>query len=406
MTHLRLDYNITAVTELNLPRRSFLVAGTYSKVSASGVIRCAVIGAGGRGRYLGGLFREFGAEVVAVSDVYEPNLQSGLRAASPGARGYVDYRRLLEDKSINAVIIATPDHLHAQPLLDAVSAGKDVYVEKPLAHDIEDGFRMVDAVRRSSSIVAIGTQRRSYDLYQQAKAILDSGVAGDVRLVTAHWLNRWTALRTQPLQGKLEWDLFQGHAPTRPPDPVRYFNWLHFWDYSGGIMIGQAAHIIDGVHWMMNSTYPVAVTCGAGRVNIPGAEIPETSSMIVEYPENYLLVFTLGYQAMRYHQSNDQMQQFHGSKARFDLGRESWAVYPQTSAVELRASQEKREPGTFERASHAHVRNFLDCVRSRRQPIATVEMGQSTNIVLGMAVASMKSGRRVVWDAAAKRIRE
>ncbi len=383
------------------------MSGAYAKAMVSeDNVRCATIGAGGRGRHLSGLFREQGAEVAAVSDVYEPNLQSGLQAASPDARGEVDYRRLLEDKSIDAVIIATPDHLHAQPLVDAVDAGKDVYVEKPLAHTIEDGFRMVDAVRRSRRIVAVGTQRRSYDLYQEAKSILDSGVAGDVRLVTAHWLNRWTALRTPPLKGKLDWDLFLGPAPKRPPDPVRYFNWLHFWDYAGGIMIGQAAHIVDGIHWMMNSQYPVAVTCAAGRVNIAGAEIPETSSMIVEYPENYLLVFTLGYQAMHYHQCNDQMQQFHGSKARFDLGRESWAVYPQSAAVDLKASRERREPGSFERASQAHVRNFLDCVRSRKQPVATVEMGQSTNIVLGMAVASMRSGRRVTWDAAARRIGE
>jgi predicted dehydrogenase len=169
-------------------------------------------------------------------------------------------------------------------------------------------------------------------------------------------------------------------------------------------MIGQAAHIVDGIHWMMNSTHPVAVTCGAGRVNIPGAEIPEPSSMIVEYPANYLLVFTLGYQAMCYNQSCDQTQQFHGSRARLDLGRESWAIYPGSSAVDLKASRERREPGSFERAGLAHVRNFLDCVRSRKQPIATVEMGQSTNIVLGMAVASMRSGKRVVWDAAAKRM--
>ena len=169
-------------------------------------------------------------------------------------------------------------------------------------------------------------------------------------------------------------------------------------------MIGQAAHIVDGIHWMMNSTYPIAVTCAAGRVNLSGAEIPETSSMIVEYPENYLLVFTLGYQAMRYNQFNDQMQQFHGSKARFDLGRESWAVYPESSAIDMKSSRERRSPGSFESASQAHVRAFLECLRTRREPIATVEMGQSTNVVLGMAVESMRSGRRVLWDAAAKQI--
>jgi predicted dehydrogenase len=386
-------------------RRRFLAAAAGSgAVSASDKLRLGTIGAGGRGRYLTAQFREHGAEMAAVCDVYEPNLESGLKLASPGARGYVDYRRLLEDKSIEAVVIATPDHLHASMLIDAVEAGKDVYVEKPIAHTIEDGFRMVDAVRRTKRIVQVGTQRRSYELYQEAKGVLDSGVAGNIRLVTAHWLNRWESLQTPALRGKLDWELFLGPAPKRALDPVRYFNWLQFYDYSGGIMIGQAAHIVDGIQWMMNSTQPVAVTCGAGRVNLPGAEIPETSSMIVEYPENYLLVFTLGYQAMRYNQFNDQMQQFHGSKARFDLGRESWSLYPQSLDVDLKASRERRSPGTFESASRVHVRGFLDCVRTRKQPAASIETGQSTNIVLGMAVESMRRGRRVAWDAAAQRM--
>jgi hypothetical protein len=107
---------------------------------------------------------------------------------------------------------------------------------------------------------------------------------------------------------------------------------------------------------------------------------------------------------MRYNQFNDQMQQFHGSKARFDLGRESWSLYPQSAEVDLKASRERRSPGTFESASRVHVRGFLDCVRTRKQPAASIETGQSTNIVLGMAVESMRRGRRVAWDAAARRM--
>lgn len=394
------------MTEGIIPRRSLLPAAAGGSLlnAAAGRPRLATIGAGGRGRYLTAQFKEHGAEMAAVCDVYEPNLASGLKLASEGARGYADYRRLLEDRSIDAVIIATPDHLHASILIDAVEAGKDVYVEKPIAHTIEDGFRMVEAVRRTKRMVLVGTQRRSYELYQEAKGVLDSGVTGNIRLVTAHWLNSWSSLRTPPLAGKLDWELFLGPAPKRPLDPVRYFHWLQFYDYAGGIMIGQAAHIVDGVHWMMNSEYPVAVTAAAGRVNLPGAEIPETSSMIVEYPGNYLLVFTLGYQAMRYNQFNDQMQRFHGASARFDLGRESWALYPQSGEVELKPSRERRAPGSFESASRAHVRHFLECLSGRQEPNATIEMGQSVNIVLGMAVASMRSGKRVVWDPGARRM--
>jgi predicted dehydrogenase len=397
---------------MELDRRAFLKANALAATALSGAridganerIRCATIGTGGRGTYLTKQFVAQGVEVAAVCDVYEPHLQEGLKEASPGAKSYEDYRRLLEDKSIDAVIIATPDHRHAQIFIDAVQAGKDVYVEKPLAHSVDEGFSMLEALRRTKCIAQIGTQRRSYPLYQDAKRIMDSGATGPVRLVNAWWTNSWGTLNNSPLEGKLNWDLFLGSAPKRPVDASRYFNWLHYYDYSGGILIGQAAHIVDGVQWMMNSTYPLAVTCASGKPNIAGAEIPETCSMTVEFPGPYILVFTLGYQAMRYRMFNDQMQQFHGSKARFDLGRESYALYPQSLDVDLKASQQRREPGSFEPASHAHIANFLKSVRDRSEPIATIEMGQRTNTVCWMAIESLRTGRRVRWNAERKRI--
>ena len=402
---------------MELDRRTFLTASalTASTLKATALsaarisgandrIRCATIGTGGRGTYLTKQFVAQDVEVVAVCDVYEPHLQDGLKEASPGAKSYEDYRRLLEDKSIDAVIIATPDHWHAQMFIDAVQAGKDVYVEKPLAHSVEDGFRMLEALGPTKRIAQIGTQRRSYSLYQEAKRIMDSGATGPVRLVNTWWVNTWGTLNNSPLEGKLNWDLFLGSAPKRQLDPARYFNWEHFYDYSGGILIGQAAHIVDGVQWMMNSTYPLAVTCAAGKPNIAGAEVPETCSMTVEFPEPYILVFTIGYQAMRYKMFNDQMQQFHGSKARFDLGRESYALYPQSLEVDLKTSKERREPGSFEPASHTHIANFLKSVRDRTEPIATIKMGQHTNVVCWMAVESLRTGRRVRWNAERKRI--
>jgi hypothetical protein len=126
--------------------------------------------------------------------------------------------------------------------------------------------------------------------------------------------------------------------------------------------------------------------------------------MAVEYPENYLAVFTLGYQAMRYHPFHDQLIQLHGAKARLDVGRESYALYPESNAVELRPSLEIRKPGSFAAATRAHIRNFLDCVRTRSEPNATVEMGQATNIVLCMAMEALRRGRRVRWDPARRRV--
>ncbi|HEU0141907.1 MAG TPA: hypothetical protein VFQ79_19445, partial [Bryobacteraceae bacterium] len=133
-------------------------------------------------------------------------------------------------------------------------------------------------------------------------------------------------------------------------------------------------------------------------------EISETVSMAAEFPENYLAVFTLGYKAMRYNMFNDQLKQFHGSKARLDMGREWYEVYPESSAVDMKPSATKRLPGSFEPASRAHMRNFLECVRSRKEPTAPVEAGQATNVTLCMAVEAQKTGRRVRFNPATKKM--
>ena len=131
-----------------------------------------------------------------------------------------------------------------------------------------------------------------------------------------------------------------------------------------------------------------------------GAEVPDTTSMAIEYPENYLAVFTLGYQAMRYAFSNDQVKQFHGTKARFDVGREGYTLWPQSNDLNMKPSVEVKKPGTFEPATRAHIRNFLECIKTREDPNATVEMGQWTAVVLCMAMEAMRQGRRMRWDGA------
>ncbi|HWB95312.1 MAG TPA: Gfo/Idh/MocA family oxidoreductase, partial [Bryobacteraceae bacterium] len=178
----------------------------------------------------------------------------------------------------------------------------------------------------------------------------------------------------------------------------------YFWDYSGGLLVGQAAHIVDCIQWFMNAKQPVAVTCSGTKPNLTGAEVPETATMAIEYPGNFLVTFTLGYKAMRYNSFNDQLKQFHGSKARFDVGREWYSLYPESNAVEMKASADRREPGSFGRAAPAHIRNFLECIRSRKEPNAPVEAGQATNIVLCMAMDSLRQGRRLKWNAEARRV--
>ncbi len=386
-------------------RRAFLAATAASTARVRGAndrIRGGIIGSGGRGRYLTAEFKELGVEMAAVCDVYEHNLQAGLKAASTNARGYDNYKKMLEDPSLAVVIVATPDHWHAQMTIDAVEAGKDVYVEKPMAHTIEDGFRMMRAVRRTRRVVQVGTQRRSFPLFQRARRHMSE--VGDVHLVTSWWVNYRESLRRKKLDGKLDWRQWLGTAPKRELDPVRFFNWYFFWDYSGGMMVGQAAHIIDAINWFVGSSFPTAVTCAGGQVNVKGAEVPETTSMIIEYPENFLAVFTVGYKAMRYNRFNDQIKQFHGTAARFDVGREWYKLYPQSLEVDLKPSAQERQPGTFDSATRAHIRNFLECVRSREDPNATVEMGQWTTVALCMAMKALREGRRITYNPRTKKM--
>ncbi len=389
-------------------RRTFAftaTAASYQSINgANERIRAGIIGAGGRGRYLTGEFKEIGAEMAAVCDIYEPNLQEGLKAANTGAKSFSDYKKLLEDKTIDAVIVATPDHWHARMVIDAVEAGKDVYVEKPMAHTIPEGFDVINAVRRTKRVVQVGTQRRSSELFQEAKSIMDSGQLGDVKLVTSHWMNHQASLSNRKLTGKLDWQKWLGTSPKRPVDETRFFNWYYFYDYSGGLLVGQAAHIVDAIQWFMNSKEPVAVTCVGGRTHLQGAEIPETATLSIEFPEDYLANFTIGYKAMRYNSFNDQLKQFHGSKARFDVGREWYALYPESNAIEMKPSVEKKKPGSFGPAARAHIRNFLECIRTRKDPNAPVEAGQATNIVLCMAMDSLRAGRRLKWNSRTRQV--
>lgn len=386
-----------------MDRRTFLTS-SGALIAANDTVRTGVIGSGGRGQLLTAEFKEIGAEMAAVCDVYEPNLQAGLKKASTGARGYSDYRRLLEDKTLDAVIVSAPDHWHARMAIDAVQAGKDVYLEKPMAHTIPEAFDIVAAVRRSKQIVQVGTQRRSADLFQQAQKLATSGRLGDIRLVTSQWLNRQDGLSAATLQGPLDWNAWLGPAPKREMDATRFFNWYYYYDYSGGLLIGQAAHIVDAIQWFMNSTQPLAVTCSGGRANLKGAEVPETASIIMEFPENYLATFTLGYKAMKYHTSQDQIMQFHGSKARMDMGREGYRIYAETSSPVLTPEKEDMRVGSFVPATRDHIRNFLECVKTRQEPNAPVEGGLATAIVLCMTLDSLRSGRRLRWNAQTRRV--
>lgn len=387
-----------------LNRRMFFLTSAGSLVAQtapSDQIRVGIIGSGGRGRYLEKVFQQNpGVRITGVCDVYEPNLEEGLSLAGRGAKLYRNYKALLDQKDPGVVIIATPEHWHHRMLLAALAAGKDVYVEKPLCQTPEQGVELVAATQKSKSIVQVGMQRRSYELFQKARDIKSSGTLGAVRMVRSWWLNTAIQASNARLKGPLDWEQWQGPAPHRPLDPARFFDWRSYSEYSGGIVADQGAHVYDGIHLVMSAGFPLAVNASAGRPQKPGVDTAECVVVSAEYPEDFIAVFTINYAAMRYKTRNDQLNQFDGDQARMDLGREQLSVFKQGAEEEAAITA----TGSFNKAAEVHVRNFLDCVRTRATPNAPVAKGFQAALVVQLANMSLRQGRRMKWNASTQKV--
>src|SRR3954464_14253525 len=205
-----------------VPRRTFLFTAGGAVLSYAAPpadqVTLGVIGAGGRGTLVMTTFqKDTAVRVAAICDVYEPNLEKAASTAGSKPKLYRNYKELLADREIQAVLIATPEHWHAQMVLDALAAGKDVYVEKPLCHTPEEGAKLVAAEQKTKSIVQVGMQRRSYDLYQQGRDLVAARKLGTVRMVRSWWLNNYLGgAPATRLDGPLDWEQWQGPAGSRP----------------------------------------------------------------------------------------------------------------------------------------------------------------------------------------------
>ncbi|MBI4893733.1 MAG: Gfo/Idh/MocA family oxidoreductase [Acidobacteria bacterium] len=391
-------------------RRVFLMAAGMKAGAPSDEVKLGLIGAGGRGTFVMTVFQKDPAlKVGAICDVYEPNLERGLSTAKKGGstpKAYRNYKRLLEDKEIQAVLIATPEHWHAQMVLDAIAAGKDVYVEKPLCRTPEEGVALVEAERKTKQIIQVGMQRRSYDLYLQGREIVAAGELGKVRMVRSWWLNNYLGGKpVEKLEGVLDWEQWQGPMKKRVAMNADLFrHWRNYADYAGGIVADQGAHVYDGIHLLMNASYPAAVTAAAGRPHREGFDTPESVVVTAEYPEDFIGVFQVNYAAMKYKSRNDQMNHLDGDQARMDIGREDCRVYRQ-GAEETPAVEKRSEKG-FGWATDLHVQNFLECARTRKKPTAPMVLGFQAALVVQMANISLKTGRRVKWNAAAWKVEQ
>jgi predicted dehydrogenase len=382
-----------------------MTASSYGRVlGANEKIQLGIVGSGGRGRSLMKSFLKNPiVEFAAVCDVYETYRDKGLAEAGKNARGYGDFRKLLEDKLLAAVVIATPDHWHHDMLLESLKAGKDVYLEKPMSLSVEEGARMVKAARAADRIVQVGMQRRSAPSIHAAKKVLDGGELGEVTLARAHWYWNMPALKKErPLEGKLDWDAFRGEKSKQALtvdgyDNVAFWNWRYFWDFSGGNMTDQGTHLMDVVQWFLNDGKPPKSAVCLGQVQrLQPSQTPDVFSAVFEYPK-FLATWTLAYT----NSFKDGWQiVFQGNKATLELDNNGYRVYPDNGRGKplLPASKEEKLPVPTE----PHVENFLDCVRSRKEPNAPVEVGHNAVTGPHMANFAIRNHCRAVLTAEGK----
>ncbi len=371
----------------NLNRRAFIgtaaalttSAASYGRIiGANDRIRMGAIGTGERCQYLLSLFNKAGGnDVVAVCDVYEPHRQEAKTKYGPAAIEYGDYRQVLDNPAIDAVVIGTPNHWHVPILTAAVAAGKDAYCEKPVTHKIHEGPSLITAVRNSKRVVQTGTQQRSWPHYIEAKQLVDEGRLGQITLVRTYWYQNYQIAANRPRPpidtSKLNWKQFLGSAPERPFNQDQYEFWRWYWDFGGGAMTDLFVHWVDVAQWYLNNDSPDRATATGLKATFKQRDCPDT--MGASYAYNG---FVVDWDCAMIGNVEDGGLMFRGTKAALWLHRSGFRLFDEVTgpfSETLRAEdalmlERSTHDGTFD-----HVQNFLDCVRSRKTPNAPVEIG-------------------------------
>jgi predicted dehydrogenase len=395
-------------------RRTFFAAASAfavgSRLAGAGVqgandrIRVGVIGTGGRARGLMTLLKRLpGNEIVAICDVYEPRVLQAAEIATTATTKVADYRRILDDRQIDAVVIGTPDHWHKTITLDAVAAGKDVYVEKPVSHTIEEGAEMVKVIEGSKQIVQTGTQQRSWDHWVLGKQIIDSGRLGQITFVQTYWYQHATAGNYPPVtMDKLDWKRWLGPAHDQPFRPERFYQWRHFWDFGGGQLTDLMTHWIDVVHWYMDVEAPLSAAANGHNYNLKVWEAPDTVSATLEFPKNFMAVYLGTYVS----KVDDGGLEFRGDRGTLKIDRARLAFYRDDAAYA--PGTLTPEPDIYVRSSGdgtlTHMQNWLDCIRSRKQPNSHIRVGHQAARTSHLANAALRAGHPVRWNNAAGKI--
>ena len=415
----------------NVSRRSFVkksaglaaisLPGILPALGANDKAQIGWIGTGSRGYYL--MERLYTAskdmvEVVAVCDTYKGNLARAKdRVQTMGGntpKTYDDFRQVLADPNVDTVVISTPEHLHYPMFMAAIKAGKNIYVEKPLAHTIEQGEEMVAAAKKAGKVVQVGTQNRSNSLYQKAKEMVEQGMIGDVHYVRAFWYRN--SLENNPAwrynipadatPENTDWEKFLGPATQRAFDKQRYYQWRLYWDYSGGISTDLLVHQTDITNFVCGRTVPNPCMASGGIYRWTDAsddrEVPDTFSAVYEYTPSK---FQINYSCYFGNDHYGYGENFMGNEGTIEvLNRQYLHFYPEKFGGKAPAKIAERKevhielPGNDNRAVEAHMKNWIQAIRGEAKVIAPPEIGQQAAISGHMATLSFRNQKKIVWD--------
>jgi len=400
---------------------STLVRPSLARSSPNETVNVAVMGIRGQGAFhLKNYPKVPNVNVAAVCDIDErlfPKALAGIEAAGgKRPKTYTDIRRLLEDKDIDAISIAVPNHWHALATIWACQAGKDVYVEKPVSVYLEEGRRMVEAARRYKRIVQVGTQQRSGLHFQKAVDLIRNGAIGKVSFIrTWNYGNSYPEGIGNPPDGDpppdLDWDLWLGPAPKVPFNasrfgvhPERFSSFRWFWHYAGGMMTDWGVHLLDIVQWAMNVDGPSEIAAQGGKLYLQdNRETPDTLQVTYQYPGFVCVYENRECNGARL-DGHGYGICFHGSLGTMFLDRAGFEIIPEKTPKGVNRCESVSEKSSNNH-NLAHSRNFLDCLKSRQLPICDIEIGHRSTSVAQLGNIAYRTKSHILWDTKAEELK-
>ena len=399
-----------------LTRRSFLKTSAVTAafavpavnvLGANDTLNIGCIGTGGRCQHLmKSLVKIPNVRIAAVCDIWDTHLGKGRALADPKAFATKHYKELLDRKDIHAVLIGAPDHWHVPLTMDACAAGKDVYVEKPLTHNLAEGKMVIDAQNKHARIVQVGTQQRSMPQFQKTRELIRAGRCGTIHKVHLTWNRNTDRVRKGKLNidpKTVDWKAFLGNAPEQPFDEYRFRNWRWFWDFGGGIFTDLMVHFIDVAHWLLDLEHPVRAASIGDHFSSKGVwQTPDTVQTLLSYPKEVQIYFEGTFGNAR----NGAMLEFMGSDATLYLDRGRYEVYgerprKETPSEQLVLGKGERGRDFYDKpdGEYLHLTNWIDCVRSRKRPNAPAESGVSAASAAHLANQALRAGQVALWKS-------